>query len=100
MTASGMKSSASRRRRLVGLLLFLTVFFLPLHFHSLTVTAQVAKECGCLYGSRTQAGLTIAHSNPLPVLIWQPVRTESQEFFGLRFGTRWHSRAPPFTVSL
>jgi len=95
-----MKSSASGRRRLVGLLLFLTVFFLPLHFHSVTVTAQVAKECGCLYGSRTQAGLTTAHSKSLPVLVWQPVRTESREFFGSFFGTKWHSRAPPFAISL
>jgi len=95
-----MKSSASGRRRFLGLLLFLTVFFLPLHFHPVTATVQVAKECSCLYGSRTQTGLATAHSNSLTVLIWQPVRTESHEFFGSLFRAKWQSRAPPFTASL
>jgi hypothetical protein len=87
-------------RRFVGAGMLLSVFFLPLHFHSVTVTAQVAKECGCLYGSRTQAGLTATHSISLPVLVWQPVRTESHEYFGSFVGTQWHSRAPPVTISL
>lgn len=95
-----MKSSSPERRRYVGLLLFLTVFFLPLHFHPVTVTAQVTKECGCLYGSRTQTGLTTTHSNWLPVLVWRPVQTESHEFFGSLFGIQWHSRAPPVATSL
>jgi len=95
-----MKTSASRRRRVVGLLLFLTVFFLPLHFHSVTVTAKVVKECSCLYGSRTQTGLMTAHSNSPPVLVWQPARAESHEFFGSFLGIKWRSRAPPLTPSL
>ncbi len=95
-----MKTSPRRRRRFVGLLLFLTVFLLPLHFHPLTVTAQITKECSCLFGSRTQTGLTTTHSNVLTVLVWQPVRVESPEFLGSLFRAKWHSRAPPVTLSV
>jgi hypothetical protein len=95
-----MKSSGSRRCRVVGLLLFLTVFFLPLHFHSVTAAAQVVKECSCLYGSRTQTGLTTALSNSPPVLVFHPVRTESHDLFGSLLGIKHHSRAPPVAASL
>jgi len=49
-------------RRLIGAVLFLAVLFLPLHFHFSTPAAQVAKECGCVYGSRIQAGLAPAQA--------------------------------------
>jgi hypothetical protein len=40
-------------RRAVSLVALLFVFFLPLHFH-LSLTGQVAKECSCVHGTRTQ----------------------------------------------
>jgi hypothetical protein len=40
-------------RRAVSLVALLFVFFLPLHFH-LSLTGQVAKECSCFHGTRTQ----------------------------------------------
>jgi hypothetical protein len=50
-------------RRWLGLLLTLTIFFLPLHFHVISaVAAQITKECTCLQGRRTEA-------NPVPVLV-------------------------------
>ncbi len=44
------------RKRWIGLFLFLTVFFLPLHFHAATASAQVTKECACVQGNQTQLG--------------------------------------------
>ena len=43
-------------RRGIGVLLLLTVFFLPLHVHSATESSQVSQECSCYYGGRTQLG--------------------------------------------
>ena len=57
----GKKNMTSRR--LVGLCLFLTLVFLPLHTHGLTENPKVTKECSCLHGSRTQVG-------------WFPVATQ------------------------
>ena len=52
--------------RLVSILLFLTVFFLPLHFHPVATTAHVTKECSCIHGTRTEMGMA-----PVP-LDWRP----------------------------
>jgi hypothetical protein len=83
------------RRRFVGAFLFLTVFFLPLHFHPATPTAHVAKECACIHGARTEMGMA-------PVVIdWTPPSAcFVEEFFqpGLssRFVVALQSiRAPP-----
>jgi|GEM_PF-1487628 len=44
-------------RRWIGFCLFLTVFFLPLHFHAVTAASpQLSKECACVQGHRTQFG--------------------------------------------
>lgn len=43
-------------KRWIGLFLFFTVFFLPLHFHVATASAQVTKECACVQGNQTQLG--------------------------------------------
>jgi hypothetical protein len=51
----------------LGIFLALAVFFLPLHFHvTLANAGQVAKECGCLHGTRTQ--LATAATAPQPAL--------------------------------
>jgi hypothetical protein len=44
-------------RQFVSALALVFVFFLPLHFHLLTPTAQLSQECSCYHGVRTQAGL-------------------------------------------
>ena len=41
-------------RRLVGALLLLFVFSLPLHFHAADESRQLSHECSCLHGARTQ----------------------------------------------
>jgi len=40
--------------RLIGAVLLAFLVFLPLHYHAFTPTAQVAKECACVHGTRTQ----------------------------------------------
>ena len=55
-------------RRLVSFLLFLTVFFLPLHFHSIAATAHVAKECCCIHGKRTEMGPAPAEVDSTPLI--------------------------------
>ena len=57
MTAISPRTGAPRHVRLVSLLLFLTVFFLPLHFHPVAATTHVAKECSCIHGARTEMGM-------------------------------------------
>ena len=73
---SSPKTSAAQRLRLVSLLLFLTVLFLPLHFHPIAATAHVAKECGCLHGARTEMGMAPSQVDWTP-----PIRQVFQEPF-------------------
>ena len=55
MFASEMKTDLQLRRVIVSATL-LFVFFLPLHFHFYS-SSQVAKECVCLHGTRTQVAV-------------------------------------------
>jgi len=82
-------------RRPVSFLLFLTVFFLPLHFHPIAATAHVAKECSCIHGKRTEMG-------PAPVQAdWAPpIRQVFYEPFELQLSSHVVTslqliRAPP-----
>jgi hypothetical protein len=60
--------SVVRLRRWVSALLFLSIFFLPLHIHVATAaTAQLGKECSCVQGTRTQ----LASSTGGPVCVPQ-----------------------------
>ena len=43
-------------QRFIGAGILLFVFFLPLHFHPVAATAQAAKECSCVHGTRAQLG--------------------------------------------
>jgi hypothetical protein len=81
-----------------GILLF--VFFLPLHFHPVAATAQVAKECSCVHGSRTEAGLSAAPVSWTPVLTAQPVAKESIDWLSYGRFQIHGIRAPPLTPSL
>ena len=89
---------ALRRFVSAGILLF--VFFLPLHFHSVAATAQVAKECSCLHGIRTQAGLSPAPAGWTPVLTAEPVTSEAFDCFSYVQFQIHGIRAPPLTPSL
>jgi len=86
-------------QRYVGAGILLFVFFLPLHFHAVAATAQVAKECSCLHGSRTESGLSPAPAVCAPLLTAQPIASEIFDCFStVRF--QIHGiRAPPITPS-
>jgi hypothetical protein len=82
-------------RRFIGAGMLLFVFFLPLHFHPLAATAQVAKECSCAHGTRTDAGLAAVPAAWIPVLPAQPVASESLDWLSnVRFQNHG-IRAPP-----
>jgi hypothetical protein len=100
VTLFSFRASVPKSRRLISLLLFLTVFSLPLHFHPVAATAQVAKECSCLHGSRIESGLSPAPAVYAPLLTAQAVASEIFDCFStVRF--QIHGiRAPPLTSSL
>ncbi len=86
-------------RRVIGLWVLGFVFFLPLHQHFFTATAQFSKECSCYTGGRTQASPALAAAQCAPafhaffIAVFQPqvcsrLSNESQII-----------RAPPFTLS-
>ena len=87
-------------RRIISAAVMLLVFFLPLHFHPAAATAQVAKECSCVHGTRTEAGLAPAPANWIPVLAWQPVVGSFLDWSGYVLFYSHGIRAPPFTASL
>jgi hypothetical protein len=66
-------------KRLAALVSLLGVFFLPLHFHSLTAPAKLAKECACVQGTRTVASLAPAPSPLNPVFEFQPIALAAGE---------------------
>ena len=87
-------------RRFVSAGILLFVFFLPLHFHPVAATAQVTKECSCVHGNRTEAGLAATPINWIPVLTAQTV---AKDFFDSLSYVRYQIhgiRAPPLTPSL
>jgi hypothetical protein len=77
------------------LVLFLTVFFLPLHFHPITATAHVTKECSCIHGARTAMGMApvqVDWTPPIRQVFFEPL--ELQLSSGL-ITTLQLIRAPP-----
>ena len=58
-----------KRHRWLSVLLFVTVFSLPFHFHAASaLTSQITKECSCVHGTRTQIGLTAVALQCVPAL--------------------------------
>ena len=87
-------------RRFVGVFLFLAVFFLPLHFHVAVTTPQLAKECSCIHGSRTEAGLEPPPAKWLPAVTYQLIEFCFQTELVLQAIPIKAGRAPPSLVSL
>ena len=95
MTASFSRARVLKPIRLVSLLLFLTVFFLPLHFHAVAATAHVTKECSCIHGTRTEMGLA-----PVALDWTPPIRQVLYESFQPQLSSGFIAtfqliRAPP-----
>jgi hypothetical protein len=58
-------SNQSKLHRLIGAILLVFLVFLPLHYHAVTPTSQLAKECSCVHGTRTQ--LVLHTDSPIVV---------------------------------
>ncbi len=95
---SRVKPNNIRRFVSAGILLF--VFFLPLHFHSPTVAPQLAKECSCFHGNKTQTGLAPVLVTGVPVIDVQPVQVGQKDWPGTFRMFDRHIRAPPSQASL
>jgi hypothetical protein len=93
-------SSCWVSRRWVSVCLFLAIFFLPLHFHAAVASPQLAKECSCFHGSRTEAGLAAPPAKWLPDVTYQPIVFGFQTEFIFHAVSTKASRAPPSLVSL
>ena len=95
MLSPPLKKRGLPLRTLIGTALLVALFFLPLHFHSLTPAAQLSKECGCYAGDRTQTGLAPASMDWDPNLQASPVNLQEPQVPGW-FSVRSRSiRAPP-----
>lgn len=66
----GMKKTL-KGRQVVGALALVFVFFLPFHFH-FSVAPQVAKECSCIHGTRTQLAFHAETPSVTPPLQFVP----------------------------
>lgn len=85
----------SRARRLTGAILLAFLVFLPLHYHAFTPTSQLAKECPCIYGSRTEAGLVPVTGQWTPLVEFVLIQIIQPQFIS-QFVSRLHAiRAPP-----
>jgi hypothetical protein len=94
------KEKGSSTYRLIGALALFFVFFLPLHLHFFTSTAQVNKECGCYYGGRTQAGLAPVPANWTPTFQVSSVLVYEPQVFAWSSFDSYAIRAPPSIASL
>jgi hypothetical protein len=87
-------------RTLVGSVLLIAFFFLPLHFHSLTPTAQLSQECSCYHGVRTQAGLVPVPADWTPTFQASFVVLHEPQLLGSHSFGSYAIRAPPHGISL
>ena len=99
MKAEQLSAGVFQPRRWIGAIVFLALFFLPLHFH-FSVAAQVSKECSCVHGTRTQLGLNadvplVAPAPRIEVLVVAPVTT-----WDFHQTHSQHVRGPPATLSI
>jgi hypothetical protein len=97
---SAFKLAGCGRHRIVSILLLLTVFFLPLHFHSLTLTSQVAKECSCFHGVKTQTALGTAAAICTPPFEFSFCSFPALQHCGSLAVRCYTIRAPPPNASL
>jgi len=86
-------------RRAVSVATLLFVFFLPLHVH-FSLTAQVAKECSCLHGTRTQLAPQIDSPTVAPTLQVKVFATQYVFSWAGDWSTLQNVRGPPATFSV
>jgi hypothetical protein len=90
---------ATELKRLAALVSLLGVFFLPLHFHSLTAPAKLAKECACIQGTRTQLALIAPPLAHAALVASQPIIVRTSIPVSFEWPRRLSVRGPPPTLS-
>jgi hypothetical protein len=80
---------ATEIKHLAALVSLVAVFCLPLHFHSATASAKVAKECACVQGTRTVVALA-----PPPPTVIPSIEIQSLAFTA---GEKYESLAVSFS---
>ncbi len=91
---------ATEIKRLAAIISLVAVFFLPLHFHSLTAPAKVAKECACVQGTRTVVGLAPAPPTVIPVFAFQPIAFAADVKYERLSVSITSIRAPPVLAAV
>jgi hypothetical protein len=86
--------------RLAAAVLLLAVFALPFHLHFFTPAAQLAQECSCYHGVRTQAGLAPAPADWTPTFQASFVVLHEPQLLGSHTFGSYAIRAPPLDISL
>ena len=81
--------------RMIGALLFVAVFFLPLHFHVAPTATEISTECSCAHGTRTQSGLAPVSTDCTPCVYAISVSPSQPQFSAFHTSQFESIRAPP-----
>lgn len=89
-------SGVALRRRAVGIVLAISCFSLPLHFHpAAAANSHIANDCSCLHGTRLESGTAKAAFHwALPIYVKLAKFFESQ-LVSQAVPSFRPSRAPP-----
>ena len=101
MKADQPGNSVVRLRRWISALLFLSVFFLPLHIHLATAaTSQLSKECSCVQGTRTQLASAVDVPHATAPVELNVVASECESLAAHLWFNSHKVRGPPTLTSL
>ena len=95
-TERGTARNVLKLHRWISVLVFVTLFFLPLHFHAASaLTSQITKDCTCLHGTRTQLGLVADAIQSAPALHFYLEPSIEPQCFSQVVADLSSIRAPP-----
>jgi len=87
-------------KRLAAVVSLIAVFFLPLHFHSLTAPAKIVKECACAQGTRTKLAPIAPPPTHVPIISARPIIVRTSTPRSVEWPSFVSVRAPPATLSV
>jgi hypothetical protein len=95
-TERGTAKNVLKLHRWISVLVFVTLFFLPLHFHAASaLTSEITKDCSCLHGTRTQLGLVAVAIQSAPALHFDFEPSIESQCFSQIVADLSSIRAPP-----
>ncbi|HEY7553628.1 MAG TPA: hypothetical protein VIH18_02380 [Candidatus Binatia bacterium] len=83
------------RWRVIGLLLVLAFFTLPLHAHAAAEGPRIVKECSCIHGQRTEVGIVPGGVFWLPQVFAVPCEVHDSQASSYSVLHSFAIRAPP-----